>query len=147
MNRLARWVMLLYPSCWRRRYAEEFGALIEDTGANARVVADLLKGAILMRFSTWSFPRLAAILGLAGMLIGLALSMSGSSGYIARAELTLTDSDFPALTIAISIEDLEFIAKVSGRREFQDAQKLVPFQPLDESGGKLFVGTTEIMED
>ncbi len=93
MNRLARCVMLLYPARWRRRYGNEVEALIDDAGADARVVADLLKTAVRMQFSTWSFPRLAAVLGLVGMLAGLAFSFLTPVKNVARAELQLTGAD------------------------------------------------------
>jgi hypothetical protein len=56
MKRLARWTMRLYPVRWRRRYGDEVDALVSDAGADARVVADLLKGAVRMQFAAWSFP-------------------------------------------------------------------------------------------
>lgn len=90
MNRLARYAMLLYPARWRRRYGDEVEALIDDAGADARMIADLVRGALRMQFSTWSFPRLAAVLGLLGMLIGLAFSFLTPVKYVAHAELQLT---------------------------------------------------------
>ena len=105
MNRLARWTMRLYPARWRRRYGDEVEALIDDAGADARVVADLLKGALRMQFSTWSFPRLAAMLGLAGMLAGVAFSFLTPVKYVARAELPLTgaNSGVPTMQMVASI--------------------------------------------
>ena len=46
MNRLAGWMMRLYPARWRARYGEEMNALLADTGADARVVADLATGGL-----------------------------------------------------------------------------------------------------
>lgn len=43
--RLARLALALYPLAYRRRYGAEMAALIEDTGASPRAVADLLRGA------------------------------------------------------------------------------------------------------
>jgi hypothetical protein len=43
--RLARLALALYPFAYRRRYGDEMAALIEDSGASPRVVADLLRGA------------------------------------------------------------------------------------------------------
>ena len=93
MNRLAHWMMRLYPSRWRKRYGDEVRALLDDAGADARVVADLFKGAVAMRFSTWSFPRLAAILGLAGMVVGSGISLLTPIRYVARVELPLSGAD------------------------------------------------------
>jgi hypothetical protein len=44
--RLARLALAFYPLAYRRRYGEEMGALVEDSGASPRVVADLLRGAL-----------------------------------------------------------------------------------------------------
>ncbi|MDP9477186.1 MAG: hypothetical protein M3R38_16165, partial [Actinomycetota bacterium] len=41
-----RWLLLLYPRPWRRRYGDEFLALIADLGAAPRVVLDGVLGAI-----------------------------------------------------------------------------------------------------
>jgi len=44
--RLARLALALYPLAYRRRYGEEMEALVEDTGASPRAVADLARGAV-----------------------------------------------------------------------------------------------------
>jgi hypothetical protein len=102
MNRLARFAILLYPARWRTRYGNEVEALLDDVGADARVVADLLKTAVRMQFSTWSFPRLAAVLGLVGMLAGLAFSFLTPVQYVARAELQLTGADSGIVAVGMA---------------------------------------------
>ncbi len=71
MNRLARWMMRLYPAAWRARYGDEMDALLADSGADAKTVADLLTGGIRMRFPERSrFLKLALALGaLAGLVL------------------------------------------------------------------------------
>ena len=49
MKRLIRLASLLYPSSWRRRYAREFEALLDDVKPGPRQLFDVLKGAIAMR--------------------------------------------------------------------------------------------------
>lgn len=44
--RLARLALALYPLAYRRRYGDEMEALVEDSGASPRAVADLLRGAL-----------------------------------------------------------------------------------------------------
>jgi hypothetical protein len=44
--RLARLALALYPLAYRRRYGDEMAALIEDSGASPRAVADLARGAL-----------------------------------------------------------------------------------------------------
>ena len=99
MNRLARWMMRLYPTRWRKRYGDELDALLSDTGADARSVVDLFKGALRMQFSTWSFPRLAAVLGLTGMAVGVLVSLLTPASYVARIELPLTGADSAVATM------------------------------------------------
>lgn len=90
MNRLAKWMMRLYPARWRRRYGDELDALLADTGADARVVADLLKGGVRMQFSTWSFAKLAVVLAVAGLVLGAAGSYLIAPIYESKATLELT---------------------------------------------------------
>jgi hypothetical protein len=90
MNRLAKWTMRLYPARWRRRYGDELDALLADSGADARVVADLLKGGVRMQFSTWSFAKLAVVLGIAGVLLGAAGSFLVAPIYESKATVEMT---------------------------------------------------------
>lgn len=90
MNRLAKWMMRLYPARWRKRYGDELDALLADTGADARVVADLAAGGVRMQFSTWSFPKLALVLGIGGLLLGAAGSFLLAPIYMSKATLQIT---------------------------------------------------------
>lgn len=89
MNRLAHWMMRLYPARWRRRYGDELDALLADSGADARVVADLFKGGVRMQFSTWSFPKLALALGIGGVILGAGLALLLPSVYKSQATLVI----------------------------------------------------------
>jgi DnaJ family protein C protein 28 len=40
------WLLALYPKAWRKRYGEEFLALLEETPLSPRAVADCLFGAL-----------------------------------------------------------------------------------------------------
>lgn len=90
MNRIAKWMLRMYPAAWRARYGDEVDALLADTGADARVVADLLKGGVRMQFSTWSFAKLAVVLGIAGVMLGGAASFLITPVYVSHATLELT---------------------------------------------------------
>jgi hypothetical protein len=90
MNRVAKWMMRLYPARWRRRYGDELDALLCETGADARVVADLLKGGVRMQFSTWSFAKLAVMLGISGLLFGAVASFLIAPIYESKATLEVT---------------------------------------------------------
>ncbi|MFM8534881.1 MAG: ABC transporter permease, partial [Acidimicrobiia bacterium] len=49
MTRAARLAMRVFPRRWRQRYGMEVEMLIEDSGSGWRVVADVLRQALLMR--------------------------------------------------------------------------------------------------
>ena len=82
-------MMRLYPARWRRRYGDELDALLAETGADARVVADLLKGSVRMQFSTWSFLKLAVMLGGAGLFLGASFGFLLPTQYTSRATMQL----------------------------------------------------------
>jgi hypothetical protein len=46
-----RWLLFFYPRAWRRRYGEEYLALLEDVGPSPKVVADALLGAVSAHLS------------------------------------------------------------------------------------------------
>ena len=87
MRRLAQWMMRLYPARWRARYGDELDALLAETGADARVVLDLFRGGVRMQFSTWSFARLAVVLGISGLILGAAGSFLIAPVYLSEAVL------------------------------------------------------------
>ena len=41
-----KWLVRLYPAPWRRRYGDEFLALLADEGVSPRVVLHVLLGAL-----------------------------------------------------------------------------------------------------
>jgi hypothetical protein len=76
MKRLIRLASWLYPSSWRRRYAREFEALLDDVKPGPRQLLDVLKGAIAMRVRTeWSNI----------MRIGFRIIMWASAGFLISA--------------------------------------------------------------
>jgi len=120
MNRLARWVMRLYPAQWRARYSDEVDALLADTGADARTVADLAKAGVRMQFSTRSFPKLAIALGLAGLVLGGAFSLVLPSQYTSKATMRITltridDTVKPAIFNPLNEQVLELVTQVLSR--------------------------------
>ena len=66
MKRVARRLAALYPARWRRRYGDEFDALIEDSPPGWRVVVDVFKEALNMRIRALSLGALGLLL--AGMI-------------------------------------------------------------------------------
>jgi hypothetical protein len=49
-------LILLYPSRWRDRYEDEFGALLEQEPWSAHLVLDVVSGAIRARFDPYPLP-------------------------------------------------------------------------------------------
>jgi hypothetical protein len=89
MKRLARHLIRLYPASWRRRYGEEFEALLEDSSPGIQGILDLMKGAIKMRLTVPSFPRLALLLSTGGLLTGLGVSFVVTPQYVSTCTLML----------------------------------------------------------
>jgi uncharacterized protein involved in exopolysaccharide biosynthesis len=92
MKRATRLLIRLYPATWRARYGDEFEALVEDSSPNWIAIFDLLKGAIRMQLSVPSFPKLALMLSIAGLLIGLLISFMFPRIYVSQAEMMLAGS-------------------------------------------------------
>ena len=97
MNRLTKPFVRLYPAKWRKRYGSEFEALLEDVSLGWSAHFDLLKGAIRMQFSTPSFPKLALMLSLAGLLAGLAASYVVAPRYTSTALLAYEEGGSAAV--------------------------------------------------
>jgi hypothetical protein len=57
-----RWLLWLYPRRWRRRYGDEFLALVEERGFSAALVLDVLRGAL----DAWLHPEFGAARAPAG---------------------------------------------------------------------------------
>ena len=85
MTRLVRLAVSLYPRRWRRRYAREFEALLEDVGPGWRELCDVVQGALTMQIRTLgTIPVASALAGaLAGGIIAMrAPEMYASSGMV-----------------------------------------------------------------
>jgi hypothetical protein len=94
MIRILRAAMRLYPAWWRRRYAREFEALLDDMNAGPRELFDVLKGALAMRVkSVGAIPVIGA---LAGALAGGAMVMWEPDRFASTAIISVeaTDSAF-----------------------------------------------------
>jgi len=94
MRSTARFLIHLYPASWRERYGEEFQALLEDSAPSFSAVLDLMKGAIKMHLTVPSFPKLALLLSVAGMLAGWGVSFLVTPTYISQATLQIESKQF-----------------------------------------------------
>jgi hypothetical protein len=52
-----KWLLWLYPTRWRRRYADEFLALLEERGFSVTILFDVLGGAL----DAWLHPELVVV--------------------------------------------------------------------------------------
>lgn len=48
---VARALLRLYPRLWRQRYGDELSALLEEQPLRLRIVLDIVRGALVQRFS------------------------------------------------------------------------------------------------
>lgn len=122
MRPLIQFVSRLYPKSWRDRYGEEFDALLEDTGTDARTAANVLVGALLMQIRIQKWILLAAALALAAF--SLAAWQAGQRTYNSPGvNLTLhSDSDggallgFFSVVLATLMLLVAVVLAVGGRR-------------------------------
>ncbi len=89
MKRWTRLAVGLYPPEWRNRYGAEFGALIEDVGPGWRDFWDVARGALSMRMKSWSFPKVTAACGLAGLIVALVVAFQIPDRYVSTTVLRL----------------------------------------------------------
>jgi uncharacterized protein involved in exopolysaccharide biosynthesis len=90
MRDAARFLIHLYPASWRQRYGEEFQALLEDSAPSFSALFDLMKGAIKMHLTLPSFPKLALLLSISGLLAGWGISFLVAPTWISTATLQIT---------------------------------------------------------
>ena len=91
MKRLLRLATRLYPSWWRRRYASEFEAFIEDVKPGWRELLDVLNGAITMQIKTLGI--IPVFCALAGIAVGGLVAIRMPELYAASATIRLKGRD------------------------------------------------------
>ena len=90
MKRLMRTFARLYPAAWRRRYGDEFEALLEDSGATWRGALDVLRGALMMHMNTRSSIKIVVLATLIGLLLGVSASFLVPAGYSSGVAVLIT---------------------------------------------------------
>jgi hypothetical protein len=112
MKRLAKFFARLYPAAWRDRYQAEFDALLEDVRPGWRVGIDVLKEAIVMQLRAGSMGRVIAVtmaMGLAGLLIGLAVSVGMPKQYASLSFIRISSN--PAIAKSARDEQVVSMAR------------------------------------
>jgi hypothetical protein len=86
---MKRWMLLaanLYPRGWRERYGEEIDALIEDSGASWRDLADVARGGLTMQMKMGSgHLKLIAALAVAGAAAAGVAGFTAPRNYVSTA--------------------------------------------------------------
>jgi hypothetical protein len=90
---MKRWVRLasyFYPGSWRRRYAMEFDALLDQVDIGWKDVFDILKGALTMQFASWNLKSIALAFAVTGAAIAAAVAFSIPSQYQSTSVMQFT---------------------------------------------------------
>jgi len=90
---MKHWVRLasyFYPASWRRRYAMEFNALLEEVDTNWKDVLDILNGALTMQFTSWNLKSIALAFAVTGAAIAAAFAFSIPSQYRSTSVMQIT---------------------------------------------------------
>jgi hypothetical protein len=81
MKQWVRVASYFYPASWRRRYAMEFDALLDEVDTNWKDVFDILKGALTMQFTSWNLKSIALAFAVTGAVTAAAVAFSIPSQY------------------------------------------------------------------
>jgi uncharacterized protein involved in exopolysaccharide biosynthesis len=79
----------------------EFAALLEDGPVTLSGIFDLVKGGIKMRLSMPSFPKLALLLSITGLVAGLLISLLVTPRYVSTATMRLSVAEVSASPQAV----------------------------------------------
>jgi hypothetical protein len=93
MKRWIRWAARLYPAEWRMRYGAEFDVLLNDATLRWRDLADVIRGAAIMRMTTFvSYGKMAVLAGIAGAVVAGGVAFAIHDQYVCTASLMLEKS-------------------------------------------------------
>lgn len=100
MKRILKLLARLYPAEWRRRYGEEYEALLEQGTPHVRDLFDVSWGAFKMQITTWSFVRIVLPCALTGMLAAIAFSLAAPPLYSSQKTFPVITTDTTANGLA-----------------------------------------------
>jgi uncharacterized protein involved in exopolysaccharide biosynthesis len=96
---MRRWIVsaaALYPWGWRKRYGEEFDALLEDLHPGWREFADVLRGALQMQMTNaTTYLKLIGGLAATGAIVATAVSFRVPRIYESTAVIRITEARNP----------------------------------------------------
>jgi hypothetical protein len=92
---MKHWVRLasyFYPASWRRRYARELDALLDEADTQWKDFFDILKGALTMHFTSWNFKTILFTFAGIGAIIAAAIAFSIPRQYRSMSVMRLPGS-------------------------------------------------------
>ena len=87
MKRLLRLAVRLYPAWWRRRYAREFEALLEDVKPGWHALLDIIGGALTMQIRT--LTTIPVVCAVAGAIVGGIVARRTPQVFAASATMSV----------------------------------------------------------
>lgn len=90
MKRYIRFASYIYPAAWRRRYATEFDAMLDQLDADWHDVFDTLKGAITMQFTFWNLRTITLTFAVIGVAIAAAVAFGIRNQYQSMSVLRVS---------------------------------------------------------
>lgn len=91
MTRIFRLAVRLYPPWWRRRYAREFEALLDDVKPGWRELWNVIQGALAMQFKT--LGTIPVVCALAGAIVGGIVATRTPEVFASSATIVLKPRD------------------------------------------------------
>jgi uncharacterized protein involved in exopolysaccharide biosynthesis len=105
MKRSVKLASRFYPAAWRKRYATEFEAMLDQVDADWKDVFDILKGALTMQFSSWNFKTILLTFGLAGAVIGAVVAFSIPNRYSYTSVVRITSRPENSVNYVMAMRD------------------------------------------
>jgi hypothetical protein len=93
MKRWVRCAAWLYPASWRKRYAREFEALLDDAELRWTDFWDIVRGALAMQIKMSSFGKVVGAFGLAGLAIAAVVVWRTPSVYQSTGVMRVTGTE------------------------------------------------------
>ena len=93
MKRWVRCAAWLYPAGWRKRYAGEFEALLDDADLRWTDFWDIVRGALAMQIKMWSFGKVVGAFGLAGLAIAAVVTWRTPPVYQSTGVMRVTGTE------------------------------------------------------
>lgn len=104
MKSWARLASRFYPAAWRRRYAAEFDALLDEAGAGWMDLFDILKGTLTMHFTSWNVKAITLTFAAIGAVIAAAVAFSIPNQYSSTSVMRLTPASGDAHPVKSLLE-------------------------------------------